>query len=95
VYCVVTTQLNSNQLNSNQLNSNQLNSNQLNSNQLTSTIRLTALVRKAMGRYWQVACPDRQQQLTTLAWGKLGCILPDGYAGYHLQQQLMVPMRKQ
>jgi hypothetical protein len=48
-----------------------------------------------MGQYWQVACPDRQQQLTTLAWGKLGCILPDGYAGYHLQQQLMVPVRKQ
>lgn len=73
----------------------QLHSTQLNSTQLNSTIRLTALVRKAMGQYWQVACPDRQQQLTTLAWGKLGCILPDGYAGYHLQQQLMVPMRKQ
>lgn len=49
----------------------------------------------AMGQYWQVVAPGREQQLTTLLWGKLGCIFPGGYAGHYLQQQLMVPLHKQ
>lgn len=43
-----------------------------------------------MGQYWQVASPEQQQQLSTLLRSKLGCILPGGYAGRHLQQRLMV-----
>jgi len=44
-----------------------------------------------MGQYWIVACPEREEQLSSLVNGKLGEILPGGYAGRHLQQRLMVP----
>lgn len=46
-----------------------------------------------MGQYWRVASLDGQQDLSPS--GKLGEILPGGYAGRHLQQRLMVPLYKQ
>ena len=48
-----------------------------------------------MGQYWQVVSLDQEEQLSTLVLGKLGEILPGGYAGRHLQQRLMVPLYKQ
>ncbi|KAH8800880.1 hypothetical protein F5884DRAFT_541939 [Xylogone sp. PMI_703] len=48
-----------------------------------------------MGQYWKVISPDQKEQLGTSLCGKLGEILPGGYAGRHLQQRLMVPLYKQ
>ncbi|KAJ9601867.1 hypothetical protein H2200_013640 [Cladophialophora chaetospira] len=48
-----------------------------------------------MGQYWIVTSPDQRQQISTLAWGKLGEIFPNGNAGRFLEHLLMVPPGKQ
>ena len=48
-----------------------------------------------MGQYWIITSPDQRQQLSTLAWGKLGEIFPGGNAPGFLEHLLIVPLHKQ